>query len=279
MAFLLAAPIAVADVEGGIGDITGIIGDVEGGVSDAEGATAIGLDIVGDAESAVAVGEGALADTTGVANFIAGMVRYLLYIMAITAIWATAMEAMTKLRTGINNHIYCASTEFNAGFDDSLKVTGILFDCSWDKFIKFWNGDCTRYYITDMIFGLIYGIFIELPIVLIRAIFGIDLQPIVDFVYEAVVVPLNELVYAMSGFYIIKWSDSVTKSCFRCKGTVNGTEYHKTMNEWASTYGCSGDQMRQGLGRFFGTVIPSERWSKWANGQNEFGGDWSVPFY
>ena len=72
MAFLLAAPIAVADVEGGIGDITGIIGDVEGGVSDAEGATAIGLDIVGDAESAVAVGEGALADTTGVANFIVG---------------------------------------------------------------------------------------------------------------------------------------------------------------------------------------------------------------
>jgi len=277
--FVAAAEGGVADVEGGVADITGIISDVEGGVADAEEAADITLDTIGVAESAVADTEGALADATTIADFIEGMVRYLLYLMAITAIWATVMEAMTKLRTGINNHIYCASKEFNAGFDDTFKVTGILFDCTWDKLIKFWNGDCTRYYITDMLFGIIYGIFIELPIVLIRAIFGINLQPIVDFIYEVIVVPLNELVYAVSGFYIIKWSDSIMHSCFRCKGTVNGTEYHKTWYEWASTYECSGDQMLQGIGHFFGTVIPSERWSKWANGQNEFGGDWSVPFF
>ena len=279
MAFLLIAPVAevvaatiVSDVEGAVSDTTGVISDVEGGVADVEGGIA-------DAEGAVADVEGGLADSLGLTNVMEGTLRYLLYLMAITAIWATVMEAATKLRTGINNHIYCASKEFNSGFDDSLKVTGILFDCGWEKFVSFWNGECTRYYITDVIFGLIYGIFIELPIVLIKAVFGIDLQPIVNFVYEAVVIPINELVFAISGFYITRWSNSVTQRCFTCKGTVNGVTYHKTMNDWANTYGCSGQQMRQGLDRFFGTVIPSERWSKWANGENEQGGDWSVPFY
>jgi hypothetical protein len=282
MAFFLAAEVSLADTLDAADTIIGAIGDVEGGVADVEGGVADVEGVIADIEGGVADVEGGLSDVEGLVNIIETMLGYILIITIILTLMVTIAEIFTNLRTGINNHVKCASSEFNGGFDDSLFITGVLAECTWDKFIKFWNGDCTRYYITDIIFGLLYGIIIELPIVLISAIFGIDLQPIVDFVYEAVIVPINDLVYAISGFYVIKWSDNITKKCFRCKGTydVGGQSItlDKPMNEWVRLYKCSGNQMVQGISRFFGTVIPSDRWSSWWNGDNLPGGDWEPAF-
>ena len=287
----------IADVEGGIADALdtiavaeGVTADVEGGIADAEGDTEIAeetADTAIDVEN-TAVGEANLAsnaeESSGIiTDFVYSNYRTLLLLFTIATIWITVMETATSWVTGMNNHIKCASKEFNNGFDDSMIVTGILLECSWDKFIKFWNGDCTRYYIANMIFGLLYGVLIELPVVLINAIFGIDLQPIVNFFYEVVIVPINDIVYAMSGFYIVKWTDPVIKKCFTCKGKIpvnNGwsEDMHKPMNEWAELYNCSGAQMRQGLGRFFGTILPSDRWSEWANRRHQSGSDWNPSF-
>lgn len=180
---------------------------------------------------------------------------------------ATSLDTFTK---GITNHINCGAKEFKIGWVNTFKTLGILIECSWDKFINFLNGNCTRYYITDMILGLLYGIFIQLPLLLINAIFGINLQPIVDFLYKLIVVPADAMFYAVSGFHLVNWPDSVINECYRCKGKYtfanNRSIYlYKRMNEWAKLFDCSTEQMKNGLIKIFTSVFPSNKWAAWAD--------------
>ena len=197
-----------------------------------------------------------------------------LFATTISILIATSQE----FAEGIGNHIRCGAKEFKTGWDNTVKTLGIMADCSWDKFINFLNGNCTRYYIVDMLFGLLYGIFVQLPIVLIKAIFGIDLQFIVDFLYELILVPMDEMFYAISGFHLVKWSDSVIDECYRCKGKytfATGREVYlyKTLNEWARLFDCSTEQIKNGFVKIFTSLIPSQKWGAWMNGQHKPGWD------
>jgi hypothetical protein len=186
--------------------------------------------------------------------------------------------------TGFSSHLTCAGKEFKTGWENQGYIMGILAQCSWSKFETFLNGSCTRYYIVDMTFGLLYGIFIELPLILIRAILGIDLQAIIDIFWNIFIVPLDSLFYALSGFHIIKWDDEIIKRCYRCKGKytfANGREVtlYKTWAEWASLMNCSIEQIVTGFMRIFTTLIPSNKWWAWTNKKNLRPPDWSPSFF
>ena len=228
------------------------------------------------------MGEGAADFIGSMAGLIESISVSFGIIILIMSVVATVVSFATDLSTGIYNHVICGSTEFNSGFDNSIQTIGILAQCSWDKFVNFWNGNCTRYYLTDMIFGLLYGILIELPIVIIYAMFGLDLQPLVVFVYEIAIVPLDDLIYALTGYHIIKWSPSVVQQCYRCTGTYNvgGQNYtfSKPFNEWAATFNCSGDQMKNGIVKVLESIVPSPKWTAWIGGNHLAGGDNSPPF-
>ncbi len=145
-------------------------------------------------------------------------------------------------------------------------------------FINFINGSCTRYYITDMIIGLTYGVFIQLPLILINAIFGLNLQPIIDFLYKLIVVPIDALFFAISGFHLVNWSDSVINDCYRCKGTYTFANkrkvvLYKQMNEWASLFDCSTEQITGGFLKIFTSIVPNAKWGAWADGEHLPGWD------
>jgi hypothetical protein len=119
---------------------------------------------------------------------------------------------------------------------------------------------------------------VELPCVLIYAITGIDLQPLVDMVYEVVVLPLDGIIHSISGYHITKWSNSVVTNCYRCTGTYhfngdNSVTLTKPFNEWAETFKCSGKQMQQGIVKIFQSIIPSPKWGAWIMGQHLDGAD------
>ena len=181
---------------------------------------------------------------------------------------------------GLLSHLNCAGKEFKTGWENQGYIMGILAECSWSKFETFLNGSCTRYYIIDMTFGLLYGIFIELPLILIRAILGIDLQALIDIFWNLFIVPLDSMFYALSGFHIIKWDDAIIKRCYRCKGKytfANGREVtlYKTWAEWASLMNCSIEQIVSGFMRIFTTLIPSPKWVAWMNGDHKRPPDWN----
>jgi hypothetical protein len=192
------------------------------------------------------------------------------------------VSVLGHLAEGIFNHVICGFKEFDSGFDTTVQTFVVLAECSWNKFINFWNGNCTRYYLTDMVFGLLYGIVIELPIVIIYAIFGLDLQPVVQLVYEVAVEPLDSIIYSISGFHIIMWSPDVIKECYQCEGTykVGGVDYKfsKPFNEWAAAFRCSGKQMSQGITKIVQSIIPSPKWGAWIVGDHLDGGDNSPPW-
>ena len=266
-----------------LSDIEGAVSDVEGGISIIEGIATIIEGIISDLEGAINMVE----------NFFASYASFIMFVFLILfavtlfslLVFIGVMLALggKNLQTGINNHVKCGSREYNYGSENFFFVVSVLWDCMWQKFVLFMNGQCTVYYIVDIILGIIYAIFIQLPIVLIRAIFGINLFPLVNDIYKITILPLNDLVFLITGFYIVEWPKSVQEKCFLCKGKYktcsNDTvTLYKTFNEWAQLNKCNWAQMNQGLKKIFQTIIPSEKWMAWMNGQELCGATNTPPF-
>jgi len=192
------------------------------------------------------------------------------------------VSMLNHLNRGILNHVICGGKEFESGFNNSMATIGILADCSWDKFVKFWNGTCTKYYITDMIFGIVHGILVELPCVLIFAITGIDLKPFVDLIYNVAILPIDGFVYLLTGLNITKWPDSVVNNCYRCTGTYTfqdkSVTVTKSFDEFAKSLNCTGPQISHGFIKIFQSIIPSDKWKAWVMGDNLSGSDDSPAF-
>lgn len=191
----------------------------------------------------------------------------------------TVFEGIPNLRNGISNHVTCGVSEAKAGADYGINIFKIIVECMWDKQIKFWNGTCTRYYIIDVIFGIFYGVFIELPLLLIYAITGLDLQFLVNLIIEVVILPIDTIIFALSGFHITEWPESVIENCYRCKGTMdfgdgNGSQIvYKTMGQWGSMLNCTTHEFIHGIVKIFTAVVPSAKWAAWFDGNHLNGGD------
>jgi hypothetical protein len=196
-------------------------------------------------------------------------------------------DGYKDLGIGISNHIKCGAKEANTGAVNGLEIFSIILECMWDKNVKFWNGTCTRYYIVDMIVGIFYGVFIELPLLIIYAITGFDMKFIVDLIIEIVVLPFDSLVYVFSGYHITEWPDSVIKNCYRCEGSIdigdgNGRQTtYRPMGEWGTMLNCTTEQFNRGLGKIFASIVPSTgtKWTEWYNGHHLSGGDDYPPLW
>lgn len=203
------------------------------------------------------------AVTIGVVGFIVGIA-------------AIVVSSMQDLQKGIVNHYNCAKGEIDDGFLYGWNSFKVLMECSWDKFVKFWNGTCTGYYISDMIYGILHGLFIDLPTILIYAITGYDIGPIFNFIYEMVIVPIDYVIHMITGFHVTKWSDDVIYNCYRCQGSIpkqSGT-VSKSFGWWAATMNCSTKQVNDGFNKMFETIFPV-KWDEWYKGRHLDGGDWS----
>ncbi len=255
-------------------DIGNLISNLAGRVMNMSN---IGMNIGGRIMNGLQIGLQVLSNIFK-AIFAAGLIA--LIVGTITMI-ATGWAGFT---TGYRNHITCASKEFVAGWRNQGFVINTLSRCGWYKFLNFINGSCTRYYIVDLVLGLLYGVFIELPLLLLNAIFGINLVPLVNALWNLVVVPIDALFFAVSGFHLVKWPDSVIKKCYRCEGSwtfSNGetVTIYKTFGDWAKLLNCSGEQIVQGFNHIFGTILPSARWGAWANKKHLHGSDWNPTFW
>jgi hypothetical protein len=182
-------------------------------------------------------------------------------------------------REGIPNHLACGKSMSDSGFNGGIQVLNIQFLCFWDKFVKFFNGDCTLYYWIDMWTKLLTIIFIRLPITIIKAITGVDLHFLVDLFKGVVLVPLNELCIVIFGFGFLEWSDTIKKRCYKCFGQIkdNGGnviyEDWKSFDQWALLYKCSNDLLLKGINKIFFSAFPSDHWKTWYKGNHLDGAD------
>jgi len=179
------------------------------------------------------------------------------------------------LLEGIINHIECGFAESADGVKYTLPILVTLIDCSLGKAKNFFNGKCTKYYIVNMIFGLFYGFFIELPIVLVYGITGIDLNYLVDLFYQTFIVPIDGIIFTVSGYHIIQWPDSVESECFKCTGNIPGVNQpiQLTFSEWTKMLQCSTFETMDGIRRIFTTILPSAKWWAWFKGRHLAGYD------
>ena len=197
-----------------------------------------------------------------------------MFILAFITLIAATM--IPNLSTGIRQHFDCGVNQSNDGYKTGLQVLGIVLKCSWDKFIDFWNGKCTIYYICSMIWGILYGLFIEFPIFLIFLITGIDLQFLVTLVFDVTILPIDTIIYSIFGLHIIEWPESVLYKCYRCNGTVGGKEFSKTLDWWVSIFTCTNKEIALGVDHIFTSIIPGPHWNAWFNGRHLPASDWST---
>lgn len=185
----------------------------------------------------------------------------------------------TLFNKGIPNHLACGKSMADSGFNGGLQVLNIQFLCFWDKFVKFFNGDCTLYYVVDAICKLLTIVFIRLPLTIIKAIFGIDLHFLVDMFKSIVLVPLNELFIVIVGFGFLQWSDATIEKCYRCQGQIRDSKGNvvysgsKSFDEWAKLYKCSNAILKSGIDKIFYSAFPSKHWNTWYKGDHLDGGD------
>lgn len=182
--------------------------------------------------------------------------------------------AVPKLLQGIENHVNCAGQELNDGYTSGLAVLGVLFKCTGQAITNFFNGNCTIYYVLDIIFGTIYKIFVELPIVLLKAVLGLDLQFIVDLIFDIAIEPVDGLIYGLSGYHITRWPDSVVNLCYKCTGKIKGVEITQGYYDWGSMFNCTNAEIEHASKKMFYSIFPVDRhWGTWARGKHLDGWD------
>lgn len=214
-------------------------------------------------------------DVIGPIKSIAGMVPVIFKgILQILMYFLQIVTGLPLLLTGIGMHFLCGGLEFKDGIVNGMQVLGVLLKCGLHSFVNFFNGQCTIYYIIDVIFGTLYKICIELPIVLLKNILGLDLQFIIDLIHDIVIIPVDTLIFGLSGIHITRWPDSVVSNCYKCKGTINGQELELQYYQWGKMFNCTNSEIMHGLYKMIYSAFPIDRhWSTWAKGRHLDGAD------
>jgi len=196
-----------------------------------------------------------------------GILQLLMYFLQI-------VTGLPLLLTGMGLHFLCGGMEFADGFVNGIQVLGVLLKCGLHSFVNFFNGQCTIYYILDIIFGTIYKLCIELPIVLLKNLLGLDLQFIVDLIHDLVVIPLDTLVSGLLGFHITKWPDSIVNKCYKCSGKINGQDLTLQYYQWGKMFNCTNAEIMHGMYKMIYSVFPIDKhWTTWAKGKHLDGAD------
>jgi hypothetical protein len=199
-----------------------------------------------------------------------GILQILMYFLQI-------VTGLPLLLTGIGMHFLCGGLEFKDGIINGMQVLGVLLKCGLHSFVNFFNGQCTIYYIIDVIFGTLYKICIELPIVLLKKILGLDLQFIVDLIHDIVIIPVDTLIFGLSGIHITRWPDSVVTNCYKCSGKINGQELTLQYYQWGKMFNCTNSEIMHGMYKMIYSVLPIDRhWATWAKGRHLDGADDAV---
>lgn len=199
------------------------------------------------------------------------------------SIYAIVLATTKELALGIFNHFKCGGEWFGAGFVNGFQALWIMFICMMDKMTSVLSGDCIRFYIVDMIYGLIYFIG-NAVLSIIWGITGVDLHPVISIMWDVTVVPLDSFIFAITGKYITRWSDSTYVRCYRCSADFapngkNKRQYNNlTFYDWAGVLKCSIDEMSTGVYKMVTSVIPSRKWGAWALKRNQDGSDDRPPF-
>jgi hypothetical protein len=187
------------------------------------------------------------------------------------------IKPITDFITGVENvfkgmafHFNCGSSTMEEGYKRGLKVLEIHFKCSIDKIKGLFDGSCTFYYLVDMYVGILRIIIITIPLFLLKNIFGVDLQFIVDLVNDVIIEPLDAITTSTMGFSITHWSEDVRRKCYLCSGDFGegaGVQY-KTFSKWSEYYKCTTGLINRGTKIMVDSIFDSKHSSNWYNGRN-----------
>jgi hypothetical protein len=203
-------------------------------------------------------------------------------LVTMLAIYAAVILSLQQLSKGIFHHFLCGGELFSYGFVNGIQALWIMIKCGLEKMGSIVTGDCLRFYVVDMVFGLIY--FIGSAILSIFwTITGVDLKPLIKMAWNITVEPLDALIFALTGHHITKWSPETYTRCYTCTAdfSPNGQRkdtYHLTISQWFSVFECGFDEMAEGVYKMVTSVVPSQKWGSWIAGDHLDGSDDDPPF-
>jgi hypothetical protein len=184
-------------------------------------------------------------------------------------------NGINTLSQGIDYHFKCGISATNKGYARGLRILGVQFECACLSIKRFFNGSCTFYYIMDIIFGVLYLLFIQIPIFIIKVLTTVDLQFIVDLIKAIVIDPLDAITSSTMGFSITRWSDSVQKKCYLCAGDLGQGVEWKTFEQWSEYYKCTTSMINKGTNVIVKSVFGIDNhWKHWFWDENNYKSNW-----
>jgi hypothetical protein len=198
-------------------------------------------------------------------------------VKSITRPFEEMVNGIDNVFKGMDYHFSCGSKTLAGGYSKGLKVLGIHFDCAINKTKGFFDGSCTLYYIVNIIFGILYILIVELPLLLLNIFFGTDFHYAVDLIKDVIIMPIDEMMKSTIGISITQWSDRIKEKCFLCPGDIGGGMQYKSFGEWGEYYKCTTALINKGSYIMTDSIINAKRWANWyKEGNVRDWGDWNL---
>jgi hypothetical protein len=140
--------------------------------------------------------------------------------------------AFHEVGAGISLEFDNLGKSLDLGLNDVFRVVGRATTCGIDMIKNFRN--CILYYILDWIGKMMYGVFVEFPVFIIKlATAGkVDLKPMaVDKIVD-IFKKLDDLLYKSTGVHFMHFPDSVINMCYSCSFDE---EVAKLTHDWNDT--------------------------------------------
>jgi hypothetical protein len=140
--------------------------------------------------------------------------------------------AFREVGDGINLEFVNLGKSLDLGLLDVFNVVGRAATCGIDMIKNFRN--CILYYLLDWIGKMMYGVFVEFPVFIIKMVSGgkVDLKPIVVDKIVNIFKKLDKMLHKSTGVHFMHFPDSVLNMCYYCSFDK---EVAQLTHDWTDT--------------------------------------------
>jgi hypothetical protein len=122
-------------------------------------------------------------------------------------------RAFKLVGDGIEKEFENIGKSLNLGVNDVFDLVGAAGQCG----IKFMTNlrSCSMWYIMDGLGAIIYAIFVELPLFVIKQLFDVDLHYYVTTLRDALR-DMDDEIFKLTSYHVIHFPEDVIRDCYEC---------------------------------------------------------------
>jgi hypothetical protein len=137
-------------------------------------------------------------------------------------------RAFKSVGYGIEKEFESIGKSIHIGVTDVFSLIGAAGECG-KKFVQNFN-TCIFWYLLNLLCDILYGIFVELPIFILRHFFGVDVSEFMNDI-SSFIRDTDELFKEQTSFHFLHFPVFVIDKCYSCDISGQINKLHVDFNE------------------------------------------------